>query len=105
MTTARAGADRGSASVTVVGALAIAIAFGWGIARLGGTLVQSARAQSIADAVALAIAADASGVSSNSVIVANRADVESVFRNDTWVDVVVGVEGVRARARASIALP
>ena len=107
--------ERGAASVLAVAIVVVGIALAMGAARLGGALVGRARAETAADAAALA-AADALALGQG----ANRAESDAratAARNDarlvscacagTRADVVVEVDvpglrvlGAVARARA-----
>ena len=84
----------------VAGALFVVLALLAGVARVGGRAVDSTRAQSAADAAALA-AVRLGTTGAQRVAAANGASVVSVTEIDGDVVVVVEVEGVRATARAS----
>ncbi len=111
--------DRGSASVVMVAVVAIGIVLSFGAARLGSALIGRARADTAADAAALAAAdalalghgSDAAAADARATAVRNDARLLSCVCAGTIAAVVVEVDlpglgvfgGVaRARARAEV---
>jgi Flp pilus assembly protein TadG len=91
--------DSGQIGVLVVALAAVCLAVVQGMVRFGDALVDSARAQSVADAVALAVAAGRSDVIDR---VIDGGDVSIVsIDDDQDVTVRVSVNGRVAIARAA----
>jgi Flp pilus assembly protein TadG len=90
--------DSGQIGVLVVAVAAVCLAVVQGMVRFGDALVDSARAQSVADAVALAVAAGRADVVDQ---VIDDRDVSIVsIDDDQDVTVRVAVNGRSAVARA-----
>jgi Flp pilus assembly protein TadG len=90
--------DSGQIGVLVVAVAAVCLAVVQGMVRFGDALVDSARAQSVADAVALAVAAGRSDVI-DQVIDGRDVSIVSID-DDQDVTVRVSVNGRAAVARA-----
>lgn len=95
----RAGGERGSAVLLVPVALALCVAMLLGVARLGDGAVRRARADGVADLVALAGAVDGPRAA-EAVAAANGAELLGTSRVGEAVRVEVRVEGLAARAAA-----
>ena len=91
--------DSGQIGVVVVALAAVALVVVQGLVRFGDALVDAARAQSVADAVALAVAAGHSSVSED-LIDDHDATIVSISGDDE-VTVRVSVGGRTAEARAA----
>jgi secretion/DNA translocation related TadE-like protein len=111
--------ERGAAAIVMLGVVAVALSLTYGAARLGSALVGRARAESAADAAALAAAdmlalgraPDVAADAARATAVANGARLVSCRcrGNDAAVVVEVDVSGVgvpgavaRGRARAEV---
>lgn len=91
--------DSGQIGVVVVALAAIALAVVQGMVRFGDALVDTARAQSVADAVALAVAAGEDGVVDH-LLHDHDATIVSISGDDD-VTVRVSIGGRTAAARAA----
>jgi Flp pilus assembly protein TadG len=91
--------DRGQALPLLAGALALVVMLMLGLVALGTTVDDRARAQTAADAAALAGAADGR-VAAEGAAAANHASLERFTSQDGEVEVVVRAGGSRATARA-----
>lgn len=94
--------DRGSIGIVAIAVVAVGLVFAGGVARLGGHLVDEVRAQSAADALALA---STNSTSLGELARANGVTVRTWSRTDSWSEIVVERGGATARARAANALP
>lgn len=95
--------DRGSIGVVSTAVVAIGLLIAGGVARLGGHLADEVRAQSAADA--LALASTTGSLSLGDLARANGVTIRTWTRTDSWSEVVVERLGMTARARVSNALP
>jgi Flp pilus assembly protein TadG len=93
--------DRGQATVVVAAVLTVAVLATAGLARFGGAMVDTSRAQAAADAAALA-AVDGGADAAVRLADLNGARVVSVSHIGGDVVVVVDIDGATATARASI---
>jgi secretion/DNA translocation related TadE-like protein len=102
--------ERGSVSVFMVAAIALAAVLMAGIARLGGAAGQRARADSAADAAALAAAdqlalghgGGAATDAARSVAAANGARLTACTCDGTAAEVAVVIGAATGRARAEV---
>ena len=92
--------DNGQVGILCLGVIAVLLVATQQMTRLGGVVVDAARAQSVADAVALA-AVESGEVSARRIALRNDAHVVSIVDWSGTVEVVVNVDGVLGRARAS----
>ena len=92
--------ERGSISVLGVGILAVIGMAILLVGQLGADAVRRARATAIADAVAMAAAADPQTASTTAA--ANRATLVSIVQEGFETEVVVRRDGERATARAEL---
>ncbi|WP_419849524.1 hypothetical protein [Candidatus Poriferisocius sp.] len=95
--------ERGSISVLGVGILAVIGMAILLLGQLGADAVRRARATAIADAVAMAAAADPQAASTTAA--ANRATLVSVVQDGFETEVVVSLDGSLATARAEFRPP
>ncbi|MFI5052898.1 MAG: Rv3654c family TadE-like protein [Acidimicrobiia bacterium] len=92
--------EHGSVSIVMLGVLVMSLVVSMGAARLGGALVGRARADTAADAAALAAAdalasgdgADAALAAAHGTAVSNGARLVSCSCSETTADVVVEVD-------------
>lgn len=91
--------QRGQALGFLALVMAVAIATAIVVVRLGGQVDDRARAQTAADAVALA-GVDGGEVAARTIATRNGAEIESFVVRDGEVEVVVRVADRRASARA-----
>jgi secretion/DNA translocation related TadE-like protein len=102
--------ERGSVTVFMVAAIALAAVLMTGIARVGGAAAQRARADSAADAAALAAAdelalghdARAASAAARETASANGARLVSCECTGTGAEVVVVLGAATGRARAEV---
>lgn len=92
--------DNGQAGILCLGVIAILLMATDQMVRLGGAVVDAARAQSVADVVALA-AVESDEAEAYRVARHNDAEVMSIVEWAGTVEVMVKVGGVVGRARAS----
>ena len=92
--------DNGQAGILCLGVIAILLMATDQMVRLGGAVVDAARAQSVADVVALA-AVESDEAEAYRVARNNDAEVMSIVEWAGTVEVMVKVGGVVGRARAS----
>ncbi|CAB4698692.1 MAG: hypothetical protein F2934_00080 [Actinobacteria bacterium] len=92
-------ADRGSVSLIVIGVVAVAVALLLSIGRFGRDLDDSARAQTAADAAALAGVQGGRQLAAE-VAEANGAELVSFVADNGSVRVTTAVSGAVASARA-----
>lgn len=92
--------DNGQAGILCLGVIAILLMATDQMVRLGGAVVDAARAQSVADVVALAAVESGEAVVYR-VARHNDAEVMSIVEWAGTVEVMVKVGGVVGRARAS----
>jgi len=92
--------DNGQAGILCLGVIAVLLVATQQMVRLGGAVVDVARAQAVADAVALA-AVQSGDATANRVAHQNDAAVMSIVERSGIVEVMVDVGGVVGRARAS----
>ena len=92
--------DNGQAGILCLGVIAILLMATDQMVRLGGAVVDAARAQSVADVVALAAVESGEAVVYQ-VARHNDAEVMSIVEWAGTVEVMVNVGGVVGRARAS----
>lgn len=92
--------DNGQAGILCLGVIAILLMATDQMVRLGGAVVDAARAQSVADVVALAAVESGEAVVYR-VARHNDAEVMSIVEWAGTVEVMVNVGGVVGRARAS----
>lgn len=93
------GDQRGQALPFLTLVMAVAIAVAVMVVRLGGQIDHRARAQTAADAVALAGAGGGEDAA-RTIATRNGAEIESFVTRDGEVEVVVRVADRRASARA-----
>lgn len=92
--------DSGQASVLVLGVVAITVASMFGLVRLAEVAVASARAQAVADAVALAVVRG----DAERVVRANGVSARFGTRDDLgWAEVIV--DGIAGSSRAAAPTP
>lgn len=92
--------DTGSAVPLLTGVLAVLVLLTLGVARLGGAIGDAARAQTAADAAALA-AVEGGEPAARRLARLNGGEMISCTCSADPVEVLVEVDGARATARAS----
>ncbi|MBU3689496.1 MAG: hypothetical protein B7C54_06405 [Acidimicrobiales bacterium mtb01] len=92
--------DRGQAGILCLAVIAVLLIATQQMVRLGGTVADAARAQSVADAVAVAAVQSGEAIATR-IALRNDAEVESIVERPGAIEVVVNVGGVLGRARAS----
>ncbi len=92
--------ERGSISVLAVGVLAVIGMAAVLMGQLGADVVRRARATANADVVAMAAAADP--LAASKVAAANGSTLVSTVKEGFQTEVVVGLNGVVASARAEL---
>lgn len=92
--------DNGQAGILCLGVIAVLLVATQQMVRLGGSVVNAARAQSVADVVALA-AGESGDAEAYRAARRNDAEVMSIVGWAGTVEVMVNVGGVVGRARAS----
>ena len=93
--------DSGQIGVLVIAVAAVMLVVVQGLVRFGDALVDSARAQSGADAVALAVAAGRADVIDDVIRELDATIVEMVGEHEVMVRVSVDGREARSRAMAS----
>ncbi|MBU3704930.1 MAG: hypothetical protein FGM42_11275 [Ilumatobacteraceae bacterium] len=92
--------DDGQAGILCLAVIAVLLIATQQMARLGGMVADAARAQSVADAVAVAAVESGEAIATR-IALRNDAEVVSIVERSGAIEVVVNVDGVLGRARAS----